>query len=78
MDPRRQSAIPGLARIHTPAAPKSRFRHGGYNDGGRIPKSARIAYPVSAGTMAFSVTNQVRPFSIKMTWRRGAFSFARR
>ena len=41
----------------------------------RRPKSFQ---PVSAGTMAFSVTNQVRPFSIKMTLRAGAFTLARR
>ncbi len=39
---------------------------------------AEMAQPVSAGTTAFSVTNQVRPFSSTMTLRAGAFAFANR
>ena len=45
---------------------------------GCVASPTEIAQPVSAGTIVSSVMNQVRPFSIKMTLRRGAFAFARR
>jgi hypothetical protein len=42
------------------------------------PCRLKSIQPVSVGTMAVSVTYQVRPFSIRMTLRWGAFAFAKR